>query len=98
MPHIDALHLLLKLMFIMPLQKILLLYYAIFSSSRGVARTQVMLMPRALKQKPQTQSKPSSTSNSQTSATESSSETKSETGTKSGGLSNSDFRNMLLKK
>ena len=74
-----------------------LCYFIFFCFSHGHARTQVMLMPRALKQKPKLQAKPSSTPVTQN-ASESSSDTKTETGTKTTGMSNSDFRNLLLKK
>lgn len=74
--------------------------------SHGHARTQVMLVPRALKQKtPQTQSKSASVSDTQIADAESSTKTQtsdgsssSETGKKTTGMSNSDFRNLLLKK
>ena len=62
-----------------------------------------MLMPRALKQKSKPQAKPPSTPVTQT-ASESSPDTQeagtktTETGTKTTGMSNSDFRNLLLKK
>ena len=59
-----------------------------------------MLVPRALKQKSQqTESKTASTSVTQASGGESTSETQiKDTEKKSGGMSNSDFRNLLLKK
>lgn len=65
--------------------------------SRGVARTQVMLMPRSVNKKPSQSSKPAS---SQQTAESSSSVTQSDSkdSKKSTGMSNSDFRNMLLKK
>ncbi|XP_053375966.1 squamous cell carcinoma antigen recognized by T-cells 3-like isoform X2 [Mercenaria mercenaria] len=63
------------------------------------ARTQVMLMPRAVTKRPQTQSKQTSSAATQN-KNESSSETLSDSksSTKTSGMSNSDFRNMLLKK
>ncbi|WAR03245.1 SART3-like protein [Mya arenaria] len=58
--------------------------------SRGVARTQVMLMPRSVSKKPiSSKPAPGSSQNKDTNP--------SDTGNKT-GMSNSDFRNMLLKK
>ncbi|KAL4224155.1 Squamous cell carcinoma antigen recognized by T-cells 3 [Mactra antiquata] len=67
------------------------------TASRGVARTQVMLMPRAVTKKPGAQSSNTQvTQNKKESTSETSSDSKNSA--KAGGMSNSDFRNMLLKK